>query len=801
MRIMSLASEDKKRFFHPALSCFRYGLFTAFFLLSLRFAAVYLFHLPPVILIAGMCCVLTLGFFSWIRLRWVLIGFLAGVPFVSGLQTTGLIIPAPLLSFSFAVIYSTWFLRRVVWNRDTLEPRSVIGNMADILSALVMISLVMSFQPYPADFVLRRIWTLPTLAQKDVFWCIDASYIFLQGLFLYRILEIELNGKTMHGTVVSIMYAQTAVIILFSLLHLFFNIPDNFHYGNFGIFSPFDDAHSYGSYLAFLFFVFLSLAITGNGRRRMISAIFSCFIASFIMFSGSRVTWITLVLVGICLLLYVLGKRGRIVLISSVAVPLLLINLFPGPLERADNGYLKRLSTVVLFKGYFKRELNMNLSGRLLWWSRAKNILAEEPATGIGIGSFYRVSPLYTPRESEKSSHVQENAHNYYIQVATEVGIPALLIFLGLMFFTFKAGLRALVQCNVKAKGLISGLLLGLAAYLITMLTSHPLLLSNQQFLFWSIISFVIISYHASGGGRLWKAPAPYTHLLLGLLAFATLVGYARRIAEGEDHPGISEYGHYEYDREIGSKMRWTAKTSGVRVYGESPVIGLSAYAAPDNIGPEGLKLSIFVDDQLLDCVSFVESGKKFLYYYVPSIEGRNAVIKTQVDHTFNPYRLGLTGDLKKNRVQGVAVSPVTFLRIMPTDGLGFYDWQTFEGDEVPYGLQKAAHRFRWTGMQASMNLQKEFRDGGSLFLMCSHPHIERDPVDVEIMHDGELLRRETFADHKWKTVVIEPQEIKVAEVLTLRVSRTWNPRLEGVSHDGRDLGVAVAYKEGMPGP
>ena len=780
---------------------FRHCLFIAFFLLSVRFVAVYLGHLPLMLSVAGITGVLVLGAFTWIRLRWVIIGFLAGVPFVSGLQTTGLIIPAPLLSFSFGVIYSTWFFRRVVWKRDTLEPRSVIGNMADILSALVIISLVMSFQPYPADFVLRRIWGLSVLAQKDIFWSIDASYIFLQGLFLYRILQIELDVKTIHGTAVSIIYAQTAIIILFSALHLFFHIPHTFHYVNFGIFSPFDDAHSYGSYLAFLFFVFLSLAITGNGRRRMISAIFSCFIAFFIMFSGSRVTWITVGLIGLCYLLFILKKRWRIVLISSIFAPLILVNLFPGPLERSENGYLKRLSTVVLFKGYVKRDVNTNLSGRLLWWSRAKNILAEEPAAGIGIGSFYRVSPLYTPREYEKRSQVEENAHNYYIQVATEVGIPPLLIFLGLMFFTFKAGLLALVQCNTKAKGLISGLLLGLAAYLVTMMTSHPLLLSNQQFLFWSIISFVVISYHASGGGLLWKVPRPYTHLLLGLLAVATLVGYAGRIAEGEDRPGISEYGHYEYDREIGSGMRWTAKTSGVRVYGESPVIGLTAYAAAHNIGPEGLKLSIFLDDQLLDCVSFVKSGKKFLYYYLPSIEGRNTMIRTQVDHTFNPYRLGLTRDLKKNRVQGVAVSPVTFLRIMPTEGLGFYDWQTFEGDEVPYGLHKAAHRFRWTGMQASMNLQKEFMEGGSLFLMCRHPHIERDPVDVEIMSDGKLLRRETFSDHKWKTVVIESQEVKAAEVLTIRVSRTWNPGLEGISDDGRDLGVAVAYKEGMPGP
>jgi hypothetical protein len=31
---------------------------------------------------------------------------------------------------------------------------------------------------------------------------------------------------------------------------------------------------------------------------------------------------------------------------------------------------------------------------------------------------------------------------------------------------------------------------------------------------------------------------------------------------------------------------------------------------------------------------------------------------------------------------------------------------------------------------------------------------------------------------------------------LTIHVSRTWNPKLSGISEDGRDLGVAVAVLE-----
>ena len=35
--------------------------------------------------------------------------------------------------------------------------------------------------------------------------------------------------------------------------------------------------------------------------------------------------------------------------------------------------------------------------------------------------------------------------------------------------------------------------------------------------------------------------------------------------------------------------------------------------------------------------------------------------------------------------------------------------------------------------------------------------------------------------------------ELKGSKVLTFQVSRTWNPKLAGISEDSRDLGVAVA--------
>ena len=88
--------------------------------------------------------------------------------------------------------------------------------------------------------------------------------------------------------------------------------------------------------------------------------------------------------------------------------------------------------------------------------------------------------------------------HNYYLQLGADLGIPALLLFLGIIFYAYRAGLEILRQKD-ESGYVIKGLIFGLSAYLITMLTSHPLLLSNQQFLFWFVIAAISV---AQGAGK-----------------------------------------------------------------------------------------------------------------------------------------------------------------------------------------------------------------------------------------------------------------------------------------------------------
>ncbi|MBI4436483.1 MAG: O-antigen ligase family protein [Candidatus Omnitrophica bacterium] len=79
-------------------------------------------------------------------------------------------------------------------------------------------------------------------------------------------------------------------------------------------------------------------------------------------------------------------------------------------------------------EGYEGEEVVLEGSsrGRLIIWKGALKIIADYPFWGTGYGTFGAVIPFYAPELRGR----RMDAHNSYIIIAAEMGIPALLIFL-----------------------------------------------------------------------------------------------------------------------------------------------------------------------------------------------------------------------------------------------------------------------------------------------------------------------------------------------------------------------------------
>lgn len=485
---MAYRAENGPDWFHIVLEILRCAIFVGFCVLSIRMVFVTLTHSMPVVSMVVGAAVVVIAILSWWRVEWALYGFAACIPAVSGFQMIGFMKGLPLLSVGFASIYLTWLSKRVFWEKKGFTPGTGIGNLVDVLSAIVLISLIMQMISYPLDFIFYRLWLFPFAGQNEILYGIDGSYILLQGLFLYRVMELEMIRERVWKRVVQVLFVQTWIIICFSILQLIAKIP--MPRKNYGIlFSPFEDIHSYGSYIVLLFFVLVALSFE-KGIKYKSGAVFLVFLLAFIFFSSSFGTLGTAFIVG-CVYIatqFRFGKIAAAILVCVTLVGLLFINLNPSLLNNPKKPIAKRYA-----KGLIIHTLVAKLGGRLQSADQALGIIREFPLTGSGVGTFFRISRNYHFSNTPRTRRI-ENAHNYYLQLCADLGLPALLIFLGIIYYTYRVGFMAL-QRATKSRNLVKGLLYGLSAYLITMLTGHPLLLSNQQFLFWFEVAVISIIY------------------------------------------------------------------------------------------------------------------------------------------------------------------------------------------------------------------------------------------------------------------------------------------------------------------
>lgn len=100
---------------------------------------------------------------------------------------------------------------------------------------------------------------------------------------------------------------------------------------------------------------------------------------------------------------------------------------------------------------------------------------------------------------------------------------------------------------------------------------------------------------------------------------------------------------------------------------------------------------------------------------------------------------------------------------------------------------------FRWTGRKAEIGLEKS----GVVWIDFSSnaPHLNSQPLLLDVSLNGNSIDRITFFDNRIvsrKYFIPSGGQQPPDNQLEFNLSRTWNPRAEGVSADSRNLGVAV---------
>jgi O-antigen ligase len=144
--------------------------------------------------------------------------------------------------------------------------------------------------------------------------------------------------------------------------------------------------------------------------------------------TGSRGGVLAL-MAGLLVLLVLRSSRAAAAGIAAAIVALLLI----------PNPFVQRLQTLPQTDSF--------AFTRLAIWKSALSMMLDHPWLGIGLGQFEFVSTRYAfpvTTHWAKYTRVAENAHSEYLQAGAELGIPGLLVALGVVALLAQAAVRRL---------------------------------------------------------------------------------------------------------------------------------------------------------------------------------------------------------------------------------------------------------------------------------------------------------------------------------------------------------------------
>lgn len=676
--------------------------------------------------LAGM-----LAFFiaSWYRWIWCIYIFIFCIPLFNTLPTI-LHLPAPFINVNYVLLsalLSAWALR-AIW-RKPLSDRApnvyCCSTPFDLCFLVVGASILMALLPGWLRFnnaLCLGFYTgmpyhfarIPFFTLFDNYLCFTRAWQLTQlGLSLYMLCSSIRHRHELRN----VLWLTLAASFLVSMYGLYQYVVGVNWVGINWFFrrinSTFNGPHALGMYLATIMALGITLMIaTQSTIRRVLLFICTVCAGGALWLTGTRSAAFSLVLVfGVVgVLFWIMGLvRSRHVRTVSLLIAAVLLFIGPGySLVSPERG----LFSVVLASPQYQRFTeNMNnqqlnraainkwLAFRFFHWIAAARVIQGFPVIGSGIGTFDK---LYREVRLSDDSYKTAYAHSFYLDVLSELGLPALLAVIAgycvAIILSWKLYRARDVSWRWKLVGL--GILLAFCTtYIANFVTSDVYYVPEIQLWCAVLLALLVCNYqinfdpepqslrqHWRMQGRrmraflrahaLWRTAAIAAAALLVLVWLAN-VGAAMHAGYRFFHEArpytlldrIPEYGIYDYQRDAASnKYARTARVVYKPIRVKNRYMRIFLRAEHPDAERRPVPVSLALDDTLLGSVLLSNRHWKLVRFDLqpwranittnaPGAEaGIPAVLHMRSGRVWNPYRANVGRD---NRPFGVNLGAI----------------------------------------------------------------------------------------------------------------------------------------------
>lgn len=237
-----------------------------------------------------------------------------------------------------------------------------------------------------------------------------------------------------------------------------------------------------GGTLAMIFPLYLSLflfdskgpsASSGRGLWKLLLGLSLPLVGGTLLLTQSRGA-----IVGVVLALLLVGVwRNRWVLVS---LPALLAGIWWA---------VRYFGTQQVAEFLLATNTTVTAAGRSELWQRAIYMMQDFPYTGVGLGTFSRVMPVLYPTFLIGPDAEVPHAHNLYLQMGVDLGVPGLVAGMALISVFLLIGISALWRARgTRLEGIAVGAMGGFLVHLVHGLVDNITFSTKPGVAIWTII-------------------------------------------------------------------------------------------------------------------------------------------------------------------------------------------------------------------------------------------------------------------------------------------------------------------------
>ena len=310
------------------------------------------------------------------------------------------------------------------------------------------------------------------------------------------------------------------------------------------------DINAAGSYFALMVFVAAGMAGRESGQRRLSWAAVLASAGAGLWLSASRSAMAAVGLTALGAAIWWTSRRWQMAT-KSVVLAVCAIVLAGATLLPVMDSYFDATGHGPRYRVEF-----MESSYRMI---RSYRWL------GFGIGQYYQASPMFLNAQLAWV-YGSENAHNYFMQVAAEIGLLGLAACIALVADMVR--LAALAMARAPDNCRLLGLGCGVVAFLMTCTTGHPFLTPEVVFPFW-LVAGLVVALSAPTATRESAVVRRRSLPAMAACAIALAVSVPVRAREAPPGPrhGLAVEGLFDWEMgEDGRRYRWSEEYASVFV-------------------------------------------------------------------------------------------------------------------------------------------------------------------------------------------------------------------------------------------